>query len=369
MLSPADAALAARDPALPGLRVLLDDAALAGLLGGPVTRRYLRYKPGTSCVLAAVVDGRDVAVTVVADDGVGKLAKTVGQAPAGSVLLERPGLLVTTPRADRDLPGLRRLDHTLVRLGLPAGPVRRLSWKPARRFVGLLGHGPSGVVLRLHRVLPDLPAGLPGVRPVLAQHRRLAVRALPFVPGRPLDALLREGPSTGALHRAGEALAALHDAAVADLPRVEVDLAAAGAAVGVLLPDLADVAADLAAGLVPGTGDAVLHGDFSADQVVVDGPDVVLIDLDRVRRGAPADDLGCWRAAALLHGLPASAQTALHEGYAGVRPVPDADEIGLHAAAHLLRRAADPFRSGHADWEPQVRRLLAAAQAQLSVAA
>lgn len=367
MLSPADAALVARDPAVPGLALLLDDDALSALLGGRVARRYLRYKPGTSAVCAATLDGRDVAVQVVADDGIGKLDKTAARAPSGSVLLDRRGLLVTTPAADRDLPGVGRLPEALHRMGLLPAPVTRLSWKPARRYVGRLG---EGVVLRLHRELPVLPDGLPGTRTPLGVDAQLAVRALPFTAGRPLDEVLRGGGAADrALHRTGETLAALHLTRAPGLVAHDAGLDAAAAQVGVLLPDLAGDAAELAARLRPSGGDAVLHGDFSADQVVAEGDDVVLLDLDRVRLGAPADDLACWRAAALLGGLPRAAEACLLEGYAGVAPLPDPEEVAVHTSAHLLRRAAEPFRAARPDWEQQVRAVLQAARDQATVRA
>jgi Ser/Thr protein kinase RdoA (MazF antagonist) len=60
MSSPLDAALAQRDPALPGLAALLDTATLLGTLQTSLTTQdlrsvrveYLRYKPGTNCIAA-----------------------------------------------------------------------------------------------------------------------------------------------------------------------------------------------------------------------------------------------------------------------------------------------------------------------------
>jgi hypothetical protein len=61
---PEDRALAARDPALPGLALLLDDAAVATALRErlPEARvraarsTYIRYKPGTNCLVAFELD-------------------------------------------------------------------------------------------------------------------------------------------------------------------------------------------------------------------------------------------------------------------------------------------------------------------------
>src|SRR5919201_2297370 len=76
MLSPADADLVRRDPALPGLALLLDPGAFAAALrraaprlGAEETRiTYVRYKPGTSCLVGyrLVAAGRDTAVSAAA---------------------------------------------------------------------------------------------------------------------------------------------------------------------------------------------------------------------------------------------------------------------------------------------------------------
>ena len=54
----AHARLAARDPALPELGLLLDPSGSADRLGGRATRSYLRYKPGTSAIALLDVGGR-----------------------------------------------------------------------------------------------------------------------------------------------------------------------------------------------------------------------------------------------------------------------------------------------------------------------
>ncbi|MGH8875485.1 MAG: hypothetical protein ACRDVM_09605, partial [Acidimicrobiia bacterium] len=60
MLEPADAALARHDPGVPGLALVLDGEALAERLRrelpkievGDVRATYVRYKAGTSCLVA-----------------------------------------------------------------------------------------------------------------------------------------------------------------------------------------------------------------------------------------------------------------------------------------------------------------------------
>jgi len=61
-MHPAEQALIARDPALPGLALLLDDRALSAALTSHLPRHsiarvtYLRYKPQTHCLAALRLD-------------------------------------------------------------------------------------------------------------------------------------------------------------------------------------------------------------------------------------------------------------------------------------------------------------------------
>ena len=417
MRSPADAALVAADPAVPGFGVLLDDAALAGWLrrhGVPISgvrRRYLRYKPGTSCVLEAeltTASGRaGCFVTAYDEHGADKLGKTVVKAPDRSLLAVDPEglLLAATPAADRDLPALavladaacrRRLLRRLLpgRAGVGNGGVSALHHKPQRRWVGLLrpDEGPP-VVLRAYRpgaaaravgVAHQLAAGPPRTPAVLGADLELGITALQYLPGQVLDESLAAGRASGAeLAAAGAALATLHARDLPGLPprtaqdEVEaVHLAAAQLAV--LLPDLADratgLAEQLAAGLLALTVEPVpLHGDFSTDQVVVgaDGT-LALIDLDSGALGDPAVDLGC--AAGGLAGAAVQSGSVLHPGglralyagYAGVRPLPDPERLGLHTAAQLLRRSVEPFRRCAPGWPGMAGQLLAQAEAAVA---
>lgn len=399
MLSSADAAVVRRDPRLPGLRLLLDDDLLAGLLGAPVTRCYLRYKPGTSCVAAVrLADGEDVLVTAYDDEGRAKVDKTLAVVPPDAVRLHDADrrLLATRSCADRDLPALAALSdprrrRRLLRRLLPGVRVPRdaeltgLAWKPHRRWVGLVRLDGTAVVLRAYRpqdahrsadVLGHLGAAA-AATPTLLGH--LPALGLLAVEHRPGEDLLRATGSGRAgpphVQAAGRALAALHRLQVDGLPaRTPEDEGAVARAaadhIGVLLPHLsvraarlADRLADRLAALPPVA--CTLHGDFSADQVVVHGARAGLIDLDRAAVGSPAADLGSARAAlALLAGAsPGVRHEDLERGYAQLAVLPDAEALAVHTAAALLRRAAEPFRTRRPDWPSAVAALLDAAQA------
>ena len=406
MLAPSDAGLVARDPGLPGLRALLDDQLLRELLGVPVSRRYLRYKPGTSCVLGAVLERptgpADLFVTAYARAGAAKLVKTAEAAPAGSVLFSdrATGLLAVLASADRDLPFLgvladdRLLRRTLREL-LPGtgrwrdAQVRTLSYKPQRRWVGSVSSARGRrVVLRAYRpadaraaehavrVLTELPPRTPRL---LAADIGLGLLVLEYVDGRTLDAgRCAPGTQPAPLPEVGAALARLHGRPLAGLPERSAAedaeaLHAAAAQVSVLLPELAPSALRLAAELSRRLGTlprqrTVIHGDFSTDQVLV-GPDrsVTLLDLDRATEGDPAADLGSLAAALTAGevlgaaGAGVSTLSQVRTGYAAVRALPPQEAVGVHAAALLLRRAVEPFRLCLADWPERVAAMLRAA--------
>lgn len=393
-MRPADEALLARDPGLPGLALLLDSAALAAWLGAPVRRRYVRYKPGTSCVLGLELDARRCFAVAYADGSAGTLAKSAAAAPAGSLLAVEGelGVLVARPAADRDLPALARLAadprralaKTLRRRDLTGAEVRVLAHKPQRRWVGRLDL-PDGapVVLRIHR--PDDAHATVGALRVLDGSRattpqlvgsdvRLGLVAVSWLPGTGLHELLDQGAATGAhLRSAGGALAELHQGPLDGLAlrtpvRDVEDVRRAAAAVAELLPALAAQALSLADRLerllVDGDVQPVAaHGDLSADQVVVglDGR-TGLVDLDAACAAEAELDLGSaaatLRAAALAGAAPQDSDAmtaALLEGYAG--PV-DLHRLQVHTSAALLRRAVEPFRACRADWDGAAAQLL-----------
>ena len=407
MLSSADRALIARDPHVPGLPLLLDDEALGDWLGAPVRRRYVRYKPGTGCVLGLDVAGRRAFVVAYAHGGAGKLGKAVDRSPSTALLAVDPArlLLAGLPAADRDLPALGRLlaepssdlgasssrDRLLGRVlpgrDLAGADLRLLSHKPQRRWVGLLTPS-SGepVVLRVHRPTDSdallrsamlLSAGQPGTPQLLGSHVRAGVIAMTWLTGEELHGLLAvERATAEQLRAAGAALAVLHARPPGLLVhRTAADdhsaVTRAAAAVGALVPDLAGRAEALAGRLIGQFSDeprplVTVHGDFSADQVVLrDDGSAGLVDLDAVAAGEAALDLGSAIAAlscsALLGNGPRDVAGTVHlllDGYAEVAPLLAPDRLDLHTCAALLRRAAEPFRLCVADWALQVERTL-----------
>ena len=394
---------------------------LSDTLGTPcrVEPRRLRYKPGTSVVLAFDLslehDGEPATQACLAsawsDHAAPKMSKARRRLPPDARLAHDPArhALVTTAAGDRALPLLGRLarpdgpGRLLERLGGNAeegdGPrIRNIRHNPGRRWVGTLEQpGEPTRLLRAYdstatmtyaaacyRSLARGPAPTPHL---LGRSRSWSVLAVTWAEGVDLAGHPHAGTAWEA---AGRALATLHESRGHGLHRPDGrrDLDAVRATaqqVAVLLPELAPEVLHLADAVVhelrvlrrlPHTVCAV-HGDFSPDQVVI-GPDgrPTVIDLDAARRGAPEQDLGCLAASTTIcadDGADAARRAQrladFMTGYSDVRRPPADRAVALHAVAFGLRKAADPFRECAPDWREQVtRRVRAAGRALADVA-
>lgn len=403
--APADARLALADLAVPGLAEVLDPLPLVHRLApdwGVATARvaYLRYKPGTSLVAGLVLTGEDGVPAVaqafaLRSGSEDKLTKVVlaGEADdvgRGAVVDRHLAVGITDATADRHLPGVRRV---LRRAG-GEDVVTPLVYKPGRRWVARVDRGDVPELVKVHR-RGELPGrghhalrGLPVARVVRVRERR-GIVTTEWVPGTPLHRL----PSPGAADlwaAAGGVLARIHlrppAAGLATVDRAAA-LAAAVTAIRAVAPDLAEqaraVVERVRAGLADGGALRLVHGDFSADQVIVrpdlavspagsaavpaqanpGQPEVTVIDLDRVGLDDPAADLASWYGAEVAAGgAPGDPHTALApllSGYVTAGGPADLDRLRLHAAAAVLQRATEPFRRHADDWRQQVDRLVA----------
>jgi aminoglycoside phosphotransferase (APT) family kinase protein len=375
MLSPPNRALAARDPGLPGLGLLLDPEALAKALDTPaVTLRHLRYKPGTSCTASAVTTNghwlrlRALTPAHYAAKGHSRDGAT------GAVCL-----VVAPPDADDEVPGLRRFwpegrrakvqAEVFGESHLAEARLVPLSYRLGRRLVARLDHPLGAALLKLHA--PDrfaqAQAGAlwASVHGHGALERACAVQmavATRWQPGRALTA--RDGPDGFAA--AGAALAGVHGAAHAlPFPRSRTaEIAAVArtlADAAHLLPDaearLAGLTRRLAAALAATPADpGPIHGDFNADQVVMFAGDPALIDWDRAGTGDRGADLGSALARleadrmwdGLSVGQARAAEQALLDGYAARRALPVS--VAAQRLAHLALLICAPFRRQMPEW-------------------
>jgi hypothetical protein len=383
-----DHALVAREPGLPGLALMLDDAAFGAALAealpeaeiAAVRAEYVRYKPGTSCLVGyRALDRFRRHTHVYARAHRPGNADKLDPDRHDSVILEDAGVAVHLFPADRRL-------RTLARVVRDAD-VATLRYKPERRWVGRVGarvvrvYEPSRFQPAAHAALAlGAKSDLPVAGRTRVDTERCAVSAA-WVPGVTLDAQLGTAAAVDSAREAGAVLAALH---VAEVPRLAAApspvpaLDGAARAIAALVPEVGDRAAAVRARLAPRAENMTVshpvHGDFSADQVVLGPGGARLLDLDAAALGDPLDDLASFAAELELRvaegtlGAAAAAVTceALLEGYgdAGGETPRAGDERLVRATARaLLLRAADPFRTRHPAWGEAIERAVARVEA------
>lgn len=381
MRSHPDAALAARDPALPGLSGLLDTPALAARAGLPgLGASYLLYKPGTSCIAGLAPADGGLGAWMAATYPATRYEKARAHPPwrNGAIFLDDaqtvlvPLALLRRPKAARALADAERRDRLLSAVGLAGCALRLLRFKPGRRLV-LRADGPEGprAVLKLHACRSDYARAFAGARQSTDDSLRLIGRdtrrraiATEWVPGAALTA----AAPLDAFVRAGAVLAAAHARpALPDLPAFAQHAPdTITKRIDWLLPGLGKAVRDVTARMPPSPeGPAVaLHGDFSADQVV-DGPEGVrIVDWDRACIGPAARDLGSALASLDLDGLRGAdsaeaAGDALLAGYRAAGGAVTDDDVAAWRAYALLARADEGFRTRRPGWNDEAAAVVA----------
>lgn len=404
--------------------LLIDHSRLSEVVGRGVRAHRLRFKPSLSTT-AVLVDGAGAGAGVpqwiqVSHAAHGdKVANAVRRADERGQRVEvrqvdgltvALGDLDTDPRLQRGLDAVRTR-HPSVADALALGELEVLRYNPRRRLV-LRRRLPDGrsEVLRVtavkqhgsRRAMAALAAaGVPVVEPLPKDSPPLSLRVSVWPwfgcgdlahlggltdtsTGIHAEATAASGAATDAACAAGEALARLHGTDV-----LHANLPDPGLALSNLVTDLAVLDPSAAARMdevVRQTRARIaaepwpvgsVHGDFSADQVLVGGPgeDMVrLIDFDRGGRGPLLSDLAAFAAAELLAASRASTapaspdletlplSTALFSGYAarsGPAAVsPEGRGLRTWVARSLLSRATEPFRCADPDWLAAIHRRL-----------
>lgn len=388
--------LIAREAELPGLSLLLDPDALARRLGlGPLKLEYLRLKHGTSCAACYRLGDDWLAAKAVTLDRVQEFSPPLKDAAMPEMIIPELGVKVFSASRDRHMRGLtqaldprRQADFLamLEKSGVRASALRPLKLKPQRRLVAMLEQdgAPSGFlkIQSRDRFAPTLMAAsisqYVGGPALLHADARSGAIVTEWLPGK---TLMAETATADELALAGTALARAHGFA-AQLPmmvtrRDEIaGLKAMFQDCAELLPELGPqlrrISDPLCAHLLsqPQTL-GLIHGDFSADQVLLQKGVARLIDWDRAAIGDQAADLGCFIARlekdALDQGQPA--QTAhnicnhMLEGYAQHRALPRA----FHAQKlrHLTLLLTEDFRLQRPDWDQRIARLADYIEGQL----
>jgi Ser/Thr protein kinase RdoA (MazF antagonist) len=427
-----DADLARRDPAVPGLAVLLDPDAFAGALRAAlpdaailsVEPTYVRYKPGTNCLVAYTANlpsgMADLHAVAYRRDDPDRLAKPTerpsvpalqgaGALPGRLVLRDEVTVVSFFPN-DGGLRTLSRLAEpdawrALLRRMSPDRPdlwdasVSTLAYKPERRYVARVDTdaGPQAVVKfytenGYPRARVNAKAftsrGILLVPPRAGGSKRHRLLAFEWMGGRLLsDSLMEPGFDLAQMERVGAALAEIHaqdTGGVEPLSREAEasSLLSAASGLAFLCPDIAGraerLARDVAARLVemPPVLRPV-HGDFYAGQVLLSDGHVVALDFDSAYAGDPAADLGLFAAhlergelrGTVPRGMAGPVGDALLSGYERVAGPVDRQRVGLYAAAGLLSLAPHAFRGRQPDWPQATEAIISRAESALSEAA
>ena len=406
MLSRDDARVVDRDRGLPGLRIVLDPERFAEWLRRNYREagireahpRYLRYKPGTSCLMTYAVDWAGgsavLAVKAYRPPAADKLAKAARlraqRTPLGSaaVVSEDIALAATVLPYDLKIRKLRDLLGTTAEgvldglLPIHAGTphLRVLSYKPERRAVLRADGITPRAVVRVYsareyatgagRRIVSQPPGVQLAR-TLAIHQRYPVTVTEWLDGDDGSIAFASADRAAAI---GEVLARLHSAACtatwtrsADDERRQLHDVASG--LSDLLPAhaarLNHLAGALGECLDPLSVPALTHGDFAARQVVFTARGAAMIDLDEAAAGHPATDIGSFLAdieyrvicGELEHVAGERSAAGFLDGYSRIRAVPTGFEA--YFSAHLLRLAPTPFRARVPDWQSRVEEVIA----------
>ena len=425
MLSSAETDLVRRDPAIPGLAMVLDPDSFATALRRATPEAdlrtahitYRRYKPQAFCRVAYQLNvaGEELELDVRAcraedvarwlEDGAP--AQVAGPLGPGRIVLEDRALLVTVYPNDLKLPALQHLADAakrkrVLRELLPdfpnlwQGELRCLRYRPERRYVAVLraadgtrallkAYTEKAYVRGKRNGQAFQSRGVLQVARLLGRSDHHRLLAFEWLPGRLLmDSCTAREIDCDAVTAAGAALATLHAQDCAELSSwtgeaEAADLLSLSSEIGFICPHLARLADDLAWLLAAQLAGApsqhcALHGDFSANQVLIGGQQVAIIDLDWACYGDPGGDLGNFIAQAERKALrddlsPSRVErlrVALLEGYALATKRPLPERIGLYTAAEVFRRAGFPFRAGEPDWPQRTESLLERAEAILN---
>lgn len=357
------------DPDLPALSVLLSESALFEHIGEPLRITRVRYKPRTSLVVGWERAGSTGDLT---DHGwAGVYADPVKVLHALRAARRRGGhaepLNLPGHGVFADLAADRPLAREISRLRSRIDGAHVVRHNPLRRVIlrGRLDGVDSSIRIT------DRP--LEGAVSVVGG---LAARGAPVVPLHAVRRARRSASSPwwgdhdltrttdpDVTAQAGRALAALHG--VTTIPDQSTPCPALenlGSAVLDLVPALAPridrLRRVLADRWAPPTALHRLHGDFSADQVLV-GDGVRLIDLDHTHLGPAERDLGSFIAVEALHADTAADRAgALLAGYDAAGGNLNVDAVTWWEIYERLARLSEPFRRFEPRWPDRIRALL-----------
>jgi Ser/Thr protein kinase RdoA (MazF antagonist) len=394
VLSSLDQDIVLRDPELAGLPIVLDPAAMIKLLSERIPDlgscslrcKYLRYKPGTNCLVLyeAIAGDRMFQFYSKAHryDAPNKRTKpfqtrsTDGPMRMGIQIFHDPPIVVYGFPNDAKLKHLILLEdqsmrrHLLAMLfpsSLPTGDISitTLRYKPERRFAGRIDvNGAPMAALKFYADSEFAAVQMisraysnscgPNSPKIIGLSSRFRVVAREWCEGVVLSEKMGSGfVEPGMLEQVGAALAELHTQRPIGIPKLNPkmeirrnDLQAEY--LSRLFPSMQhrfwSVAKRLSA-LVSKREFPVrmVHGDFYAEQILLHKNQIIILDLDQTVYSNPARDLGNFVAHAEFSGHKENYAERLIGGYQAMLPM-DEDDVNLYTAVGLFHLVPEPFR-------------------------
>ena len=404
------------DPALPGLSILMNPVEISELVSeyypaeefksGKIS--YIRYKPGSSCLIAYSFKDRPVPDFYAkvyqsgASEKLGKaeiyLSESPEKSPKGIVCNTNNIALYFFPN-DPKLKSLPKIfkpgkpDSSLQKFFSKKGVhspegIESLKYKPERRFVAKVsGENSFHAALKIYsketfesahfnsRVFSS--KNILKVPRLLSAFPRKSILIFEWVDGSPLDSDIQLPGGEKKLQDVGAALAELHSQSPSNLrstlPEEEVERWMEIAdSIGHTCPHLLAQAKNLAHQLAEQFAafkykPCSLHGDFYSDQILSHENKITILDLDRSFSGDPAFDLGTFLAhmerKVIFEKISSTQRDQYRENLlAGYQKVSNNTDwlarVDFYTAASLLRITPENFRTWVSNWPRKTELLL-----------
>lgn len=412
---PMDTALIARDRRLKGLATVLDSTMLnrqlAKLDGRPIKvprQHYVRYKPGTNCLVSyrddADVGTPNIYAKAYVDEFDEKFAKDKRRVACGWAPPERLWALPEQRVLVRKFP----LDGRLRSLKVLADPetqsnfVRRLfpnqanthntniqtlAYKPERRYVAkLTGIEAGDSVLKFYRSksfkrsLKNLRylqgTGLDLLPELIGKSDRRQVLALGWRTGEIFrEQLAGSSSSQESVAAIGTALAALHRQPPSsrllkwNLQHELARLQELTDTLAILVPGCAIRTQQVCDGISRQLAFApmsqhVIHGDFHSKQILVNGGSVRFLDPDEIAVGPAQLDVGTFIAHLYRDGLggkiPFAAIGQTVDAFLDAYQTAEGptESVTVYTALALLKFSHHPFRACENNWDERIERIV-----------